>query len=126
MGPVTARPRMGSGLGFVSTLVFPGVFLEGEQLRFPPSNGRSAPCLPFSGIRPSTKGSHPLGTPLLCVKRKSENSLPLILRFSLPSIENPCPLSLLGASYPNLSPRLKFFAGVAGAGAVPPALAIKL
>jgi len=42
--------------------------LEGEQLRFPPSNARLLPhalCLPFSDAlkRPATKGSHPLGTP---------------------------------------------------------------
>jgi hypothetical protein len=45
--------------------------LEGEQLRFPPSNARllpHAPCLPFSDAikRPATKGSHPLGTPQHC------------------------------------------------------------
>jgi len=42
---------------------------EGEQLRFPPSDGRpdsiGAPCLPFSGVskRPATEGTHPLGSP---------------------------------------------------------------
>ena len=40
---------------------------EGEQLRFPPSDGRvdsiEAPCLPFSGLRPATEGTHPLGSP---------------------------------------------------------------
>jgi len=43
--------------------------LEGEQLRFPPSNARLAPltalCLPFSDSikRPATKETYPLGTP---------------------------------------------------------------
>ena len=42
--------------------------MEGEQLRFPPSNARLLPralCLPFSDSikRPATKGAYPLGTP---------------------------------------------------------------
>jgi len=46
---------------------FPCDFSEGEQLRFLPSDGRldsiEAPCLPFSGLRPATEGTHPLGSP---------------------------------------------------------------
>jgi len=45
----------------------PSDYSEGEQLRFPPSDGRldsiEAPCLPFSGLRPATEGTHPLGSP---------------------------------------------------------------
>jgi len=37
--------------------------LEGKALRLPPSNGRCAPCLPFSDTRPATKGTYPLGSP---------------------------------------------------------------
>jgi hypothetical protein len=37
--------------------------LEGKALRLPPSNVRFAPYLPFSDMRPATKGAYPLGTP---------------------------------------------------------------
>ncbi|MBS3820127.1 transposase [bacterium] len=37
--------------------------LEGEKLRFPPSNGRSAPCLPFSSFALRPKGHTPLDPP---------------------------------------------------------------
>jgi len=49
--------------------------LEGEQLRFPPSNARFAHCLPFSGFRPATKGSYPLGTPLICQANQKSCSI---------------------------------------------------
>jgi len=47
----------------------PASTLEGEQLRFPPSNIRlaslTAPCLPFSDAQtpPASQGAHPLGIP---------------------------------------------------------------
>jgi hypothetical protein len=38
--------------------------LEGEQLRFPPSNVHPSGSLPpLLGLRPATKGAYPLGTP---------------------------------------------------------------
>jgi hypothetical protein len=48
--------------------------LGGRKLRFPPSNRRFAPCLPFSDFVLRPKGPSPLEPPLLC-SRKSANSL---------------------------------------------------
>jgi len=72
--------------------------LEGEQLRFPPSNARltplTAPCLPFSG----SKGTYPLGFPTdLCPLRRPQirqKRLGFRLRSPLPSREEPCTLRL--------------------------------
>jgi len=78
--------------------------LEGEQLRFPPSNVRlaslTAPCLPFSDAqtRPATKGAHPLGIPTdlgqLSRPQISQNRFGFRLRSPHLSGEEPCPLLL--------------------------------
>ncbi len=79
---------------------FPHRLLGGRKLRFPPSNRRFAPCLPFADFVLRPKGPSPLEPPLLCL-RKSANSLRLGLRSSLLSVEKPCPLSLRRVSSPN-------------------------
>jgi len=78
--------------------------LEGEQLRFPPSNVRlaslTAPCLPFSDAqtRPATKGAHPLGIPtdLGQPNRPQISQKRLGFRLRSPHLfgEEPCPLRL--------------------------------
>ena len=81
-----------------------GRSLEGEQLRFPPSNVRlaslTAPCLPFSDAqtRPATKGAHPLGIPtdLGQPNRPQISQKRLGFRLRSPHLfgEEPCPLRL--------------------------------
>ncbi|MBS3819924.1 hypothetical protein KGY73_10540 [bacterium] len=53
--------------------------LEGEKLRFPPSNGRSAPCLPFSSFALRPRGHTPLDPPdsFLETKQSGQHLRPL-------------------------------------------------
>jgi hypothetical protein len=67
-------------LGVSKTRRFcPSDYSEGEQLRSPPSDGRpdsiGAPCLPFSGLRPATEGTHPLGSPADLWQATNQQSL---------------------------------------------------
>jgi hypothetical protein len=96
----------------------PSDYSEGEQLRFPPSDGRldsiEAPCLPFSGLRPATEGTDPLGSPkLICGEpQTSQMRLGFRLRSPLSSVEEPCPLSLQTVfSAPSLSHNLASIMG---------------
>ena len=79
--------------------------LEGEQLRFPPSDARLTPltalCLPFSGrtftpaLRP--RGHTPLQPPLICVHlegHKSGKRCSVSGSALLSNREEPCPLRL--------------------------------
>jgi hypothetical protein len=89
---------------------YPSDYSEGEQLRFPPSDGRldsiEAPCLPFSGLRPATEGTYTLGSPNRFVAshksvKAARFQASLIQKGDSPSPEKgqspfciPCPLSL--------------------------------
>src|SRR4030066_2104665 len=61
------------GYGIRQPASFPQRPFGGRKLCFPPSNGRFAPCLPFSDSVLRPKGPSPLEPPLLCC-RKSANS----------------------------------------------------
>jgi len=60
-------------LGVSKTRRFcPSDYSEGVEQSFPPSDGRFAPCLPFSGLRPATEETHPPRLPqLICGSHKS-------------------------------------------------------
>ena len=66
MGRAYGLSLLGSGAGIAPGPPGTSLFGGGTRFAFPPSNGRFAPCLPFSGAkkpRPATKGAHPLGFP---------------------------------------------------------------
>jgi hypothetical protein len=72
--PVPSVPPVEAPVLDSSARSFPHRLLGGRKLRFPPSNRRFAPCLPFADFVLRPKGPSPLEPPLLCL-RKSANSL---------------------------------------------------
>jgi hypothetical protein len=80
----------------------PSSSLEGEPLRFPPSNGRPirhrAPCLPSSGQAkpgPAAKEAYPLRIPAdLFTSQIRKTCSPRGSALLLLSVEEPCPLRL--------------------------------
>ena len=95
--------------------------LEGEQLRFPPSNARlfshgSLPPLLGQDINscPATKGAYPLGIPTdLCLQGRPQIRQSLLgfrLRSPLGSNpEEPCPLSLQTVFSPTNLRRIRIY-----------------
>ena len=98
---VLSRFTPGKARGWDSSArSFPTSAFWREKASLPPFQRSLRSLPPLLGLRPATKRAFPLGTPVLCC-RKSPNSLRLILRSSLPSVEKPCPLSLRRAFSPN-------------------------
>jgi hypothetical protein len=72
--PVPSVPPVEAPVLDSSARSFSQRLLGGRKLRFPPSNRRFAPCLPFADFVLRPKGPSPLEPPLLCL-RKPANSL---------------------------------------------------
>ena len=95
---MSAIVNEGSEESLRKTRVFPQRPFGGRKLRFPPSNVRFAPCLPFSDSVLRPKGPSPLEPPLLCCRKSAKIRLLSGSALLSASREEPCPLRCGGLS----------------------------